>query len=197
MNQIFTIGHSNYEFDEFLSILNIYNINAIVDIRSVPYSRYNPQYNQDSIKKLLKSQNIHYIYLGNCLGARYDDESLLFDDGQVDFEKVSKTKEFRNGIDRLIDGIKKGFTISLMCSEKEAFDCHRFCLVSKYLKSINIDVNHIYQDKLVSQSELEKNLINKYQKKLPKENLFDKPLSKDKELELCYYFRNKDIGYKA
>jgi hypothetical protein len=64
--------------------------------------------------------------MGNLLGARYDDKNLLFDNGKVNFKKVQETKNFQDGITRLEKGIEKGYNISLMCSEKEAFDCHRF-----------------------------------------------------------------------
>ena len=67
-----------------------------------------------------------------------------------------------------MDGAFRSFqyNISLMCSEKEAFDCHRFGLISEFLSKNAINVKHIYPDKVVSQQELEKQLLKKYDKKL-------------------------------
>ena len=100
--------------------------------------------------------------MGDLLGARYEDRSLLFDDGKVNFKKVQEIKSFQDGIARLDKGIAKGYNISLMCSEKEAFDCHRFGLVSEFLTKNSIDVNHIYPNKIVSQKILEQQLLKKY-----------------------------------
>ena len=60
--------------------------------------------------------SLTYVFLGKELGARYEDKSLLFLDGKVDFKKVQTTKSFLSGIERLISGLKKGYKISLMCS---------------------------------------------------------------------------------
>jgi uncharacterized protein (DUF488 family) len=122
MSQIYTIGHSNHKSDFFLSILKNYQIEVVVDIRSIPFSKFNPQYNKENIRNYLKKNGITYLYMGNLLGAKYNNRDLLFDNGKVDFEKVKKTDDFQNGIFRLKDGLNKGFKIVLMCSEKETFD---------------------------------------------------------------------------
>ena len=197
MKQIYTVGHSTYEIDEFISLLKNHNINTLVDVRSTPYSKFASQYNKESLKHYLNEHNIYYIFMGDTLGARYDDKNLLFDDGKVNFKKVQETKLFQDGITRLDKGIVKGYNISLMCSEKEAFDCHRFGLVSEFLTKHSIDVNHIYPDKVVSQEILEKALLKKYDKKLPKADLFNPDVTEDLQLQLAYELRNKDIAYNA
>ena len=156
MKQLYTIGHSVYEFQDFVSLLKKHNINTIVDVRSIPYSKFASQYNRETLKYYLKENKIYYIYMGDLLGARYEDKNLLFDDGKVNFKKVQKIKSFQDGITRLDKGITKGYNISLMCSEKEAFDCHRFGLISEFLNKMGINIKHIYPDKVVSQEELEK-----------------------------------------
>ena len=197
MKQINTIGHSIYEIDDFVSLLKKNNIDTIVDVRSTPYSRFASQYNRETLKHYLKENNIYYIFMGDLLGARYEDKSLLFDDGKVNFKKVQETKLFQEGITRLDKGIIQGHNISLMCSEKEAFDCHRFGLISEFLAKKSIKVNHIYPDKVLSQEELEKKLLKKYDKHLPKADLFNPDITEDLQLELAYKFRNEDIAYNA
>ncbi len=135
--------------------------------------------------------------MGDLLGAKYRDKSLLFSNGKVNFQKVQETKKFKRGVKRLQKGIDKGFNISLMCSEKEAFNCHRFALISKVLSEDGIHIEHIYPDKILTQKDLEDMLLKKYSKKLPDNNLFDSKIDLKLKLEMAYKFRNLDIAYSA
>jgi len=197
VKQLYTIGHSIYEANDFVELLKNNNINTIVDVRSTPYSRFASQYNKESLHQHLKKNGICYIFMGDMLGARYEDKNLLFDDGKVNFKKVQEIKSFQDGVTRLDKGITKGYNISLMCSEKEAFDCHRFGLISEFLNKIEIDVKHIYPDKVVSQGELEQLLLKKYSKKLPQADLFNPDITDELRIKLAYELRNKDIAYNA
>ena len=194
---IHTIGHSIYEIEDFIKLLKKNNINTVVDIRSTPYSKFASQFNRELLKQILKKNAICYIFMGNLLGARYDDKNLLFDNGKVKFKKVEETKNFQDGITRLEKGIEKGYNISLMCSEKEAFDCHRFGLVAEFLSQQSIQVNHIYPEKVVSQQELEQRLLKKYDKQIPKIDLFNPNVNLKEQLEKAYKLRNIDIAYNA
>lgn len=197
MKTIYTIGHSIYKIEEFGELLKQNQINTIVDVRSTPYSKFAPQYNKELLKQYLKQNAICYIYMGDILGARYEDKKLLFDDGKVNFKKVQETKNFQDGILRLEKGIDKGYNISLMCSEKEAFDCHRFGLISEFLSKILININHIYPDKIIPHKELEQRLLKKYEKKIPVVDLFHPNVSIEEQLKLAYELRNIDIAYNA
>ncbi len=197
MNTICTVGHSIYEIKDFVKLLQNNNINTIVDVRSTPYSKFAPQYNKELLKQYLKQNAICYIFMGDTLGARYEDKALLFDDGKVNFKKVQETKNFQDGIARLERGIEKGYNISLMCSEKEAFDCHRFGLISEFLSKISINVNHIYPDKILQHKELEQKLLKKYEKKIPVVDLFNPDISIEEQLKSAYELRNIDIAYNA
>ena len=95
---IHTIGHSIYEIEDFIKLLQKNNINTVVDIRSTPYSKFASQFNRELLKQILKKNSICYIFMGNLLGARYDDKNLLFDNGKVNFKKVQETKNFQDGI---------------------------------------------------------------------------------------------------
>jgi uncharacterized protein (DUF488 family) len=187
-----TIGHSVYALDDFIVILKQHNINCIVDIRSSPYSKFASQYNREILTEALKKAGILYLFMGDSLGARYEDKTLLFPDGKVDFEKVRKTEEFQKGIVRVIDGLKKGYSVSLMCSEKEPFDCHRFVLVSKALQDAGIGIQHITPEAVILNSELEDKLFKKY--KLSRHDLF---CSEEENVVDAYRRRNIDIAYNA
>jgi hypothetical protein len=181
--------------DNFISLLKKNEINTIVDVRSTPYSKFASQYNREDLKYYLKKNKICYIFMGDLLGARYEDKALLFDDGKVDFQKVQETVSFQTGISRLEKGVAKGYSVSLMCSEKEAFDCHRFGLISKYIDEnlTDIDIKHIYPDKVLSQKDLENQLLKTYNKHIDYLGLhIDKT-----PIEQAYLFRNQDIAYNA
>ena len=197
MKKISTIGHSVYEMSDFIALLQDNNIDTIVDVRSIPYSKFASQYNRESLKYYLKQCNIYYIFMGDLLGARYEDKSLLFDDGKVNFKKVQETKFFQDGINRLEKGVSKGYNIALMCSEKEAFDCHRFALISEFLSKIGFTIKHIYPDKVLTQADLEERLLKKYSKKLPQADLFNPQVTEELRLKKAYELRNKDIAYNA
>ncbi len=195
MKQIYTVGHSIYELEDFLRLLRKNDVNTIVDVRSTPYSKFAFQYNREPLQQYLKQNDIYYIFMGDLLGARYEDKNLLFDDGKVNFKKVQETKIFQDGIERLEKGIMKGYSISLMCSEKEAFDCHRFGLISEFIKNnlANIDIKHIYPNKILSQQDLEISLLKKYDKSI---DYLGFQTSKN-PLEQAYELRNRDIAYNA
>lgn len=190
--QCHTIGHSVYPIDEFIALLKSNGINCIVDVRSSPYSRFASQYNREILNEELKKAGILYLFMGEALGARYEDSALLFEDGRVDFDRVRQTDTFKAGIGRVIDGLQKGYSISLMCSEKEPFDCHRFVLVSKALQEEGIEVRHITPDAVILNSELEDRLFKKY--KLSRHDLFS---SEEDNVAEAYRRRNLDIAYNT
>lgn len=193
---ICTVGHSNHKIDYFLELLKTYSINCLIDVRSVAASSYNPQYNKEPLSNFLKNNGINYLHFAEEFGARHTDPDLLDEEGKVDFEKVRKSWLFKNGVERLWLGLDKGFTIALMCSEGEPFDCHRFSMISIALERDGFEVKHILKDKtLKSNAELEKQLLRKYDKKIPKPDIFQTNVSTDDQLKAAYRLRNKEIAY--
>ncbi len=193
---IYTVGHSTHQIDYFLELLQKYSVNCLVDVRSVAASSYNPQYNKEPLSNFLKNHGVTYMHFAEEFGARHTDPDLLDDEGKVDFEKVRKSWNFKNGVERLWLGLDKGFTIALMCSEGEPFDCHRFSMVSIALEKDGFDVKHIVKDKtLKSNSELERQLLKKYDKKIPKPTMFEPDITKEDQLKAAYRLRNKEIAF--
>ncbi len=68
--EIYTLGHSNYPFDKFIEILKKHNINCIVDIRGIPYSKYNTQYNKEVLQSNLRKLGYTYIYMADEFAAK-------------------------------------------------------------------------------------------------------------------------------
>lgn len=197
---LFTVGHSTYDLEYFLELIQHYDINCIVDVRSTPYSKYSSQFNLESIKTFLRSNNIVYIYMGKEFGARRSDMKLYAKEGYLDFEKVKEDDDFKLGIRRIEDGLEKGYNIAFMCTEKNPLDCHRCILVGKNFKDLgNKVLNIVNKDICISQDDIEIELLEKYYPKrnqialLPEMNLASMT---DKELiEEAYKLRNKEIGY--
>ena len=195
--RIYTIGHSTHSLDYFKELLEKYEINCIVDVRQFAASTYNPQYNESNLRPFLEAHQITYIHMGTEFGARPQDLSMLDIDGKVDFDKIKKSKPILAGIERLKKGLQKGYRIALMCSQSDPFDCHRFVLIAYYLVRHGFTVTHILKDKTcVDNSFLEKLLLEKYEKKLPKADLFNPHIGQEERLKIAYRLKEKSIAYK-
>ena len=193
---IYTIGHSTHQIDYFVELLKEYSVNCVIDVRSLAASTYNPQFNKEPLSNYLKKNRITYQHFADEFGARHSDPDLLDEDGKVDFEKIRKSWNFKNGVERLWLAMDKGFIIALMCSESEPFDCHRFSMISIALEKDGFDVQHILKDKtLKSNAELEKQLLKKYDKKIPKPDMFEPNISVEDQLKVAYRLRNQEIAF--
>jgi len=199
MKKLYTIGHSIQSQEEFLSMLRKHDIDCVVDVRSVPASKYSPQFNQEELKWFLKRHGIQYLHFGEEFGARRTD--CLNEEGQVDFVKAVKTASFLSGADRLSNGLEKGFHISLMCSEANPLECHRFSLVSRYFYDYGIDVQHIVKGaELEPHAVLEKKMIEEYlhsrKYHLSEVDQLFGSYTAEMQRQDAYRLKNKEIGYK-
>ncbi|MFM7856524.1 MAG: DUF488 family protein [Flammeovirgaceae bacterium] len=193
---IYTIGHSTHQLDYFFELLKEYSVNCLIDVRSVAASNYNPQYNKESLSDFSKANKVTYLHFAEEFGARHKDPDLLDDEGRVDFEKVQKSWNFKRGVERLWQGVEKGFIIALMCSESEPMDCHRFSMVSIALEKDGFEVRHILKDKTLKlNSDLENQLLKKYDKKIPKPDFFSPNISVKEQLKVAYRLCNQEIGF--
>ena len=160
MSKIYTLGSSIHTIDEFISLLNKYKINAVADVRSVPYSQHTPQFNKEVLIRTLKGKSVYYLDFSKEFGARRNEENA-YTNNRVDFKKVINLPDFVHGIERINTGISKGYKIALLCTEKNPLDCHRFSLVSKTLiEKLNINVDHILFDgEILNHYDLEKKML--------------------------------------
>jgi uncharacterized protein (DUF488 family) len=142
---IYTIGHSNHPIERFLGLLQPHGITAMADVRSTPYSRFNPQFRREKLQAALAEVGIQYVFLGEELGARSQDPACYDTEGRVSYAKLARTELFRKGIGRLRTGMSD-HRISLMCAEREPLECHRTILVARELVQEGIAVTHILGD---------------------------------------------------
>ena len=139
---VLTIGHSTHALEAFVALLQRHHVTAVADVRSAPYSRFNPQFNRDSFADALDAQGIRYVYLGDSLGGRSGDPAC-YEDGRIRYDRVATTESFKRGLARVVHGAAK-HRIALMCAEKEPLDCHRTLLVARALDERGVDVAHIH-----------------------------------------------------
>lgn len=143
-NPVLTIGHSNHELPRFLTLLRAHGVSAIADVRSSPYSRSNPQFNQDTLRDLLKEVGIAYVFLGRELGGRPDD-LRCYVDGKVQYQRLAQTDMFREGLRRVVAGAQS-HRIALLCAEADPLVCHRTILVAQELTAGGVSTSHIHSN---------------------------------------------------
>lgn len=89
---IYTIGHSTHDLQHFIGLLKLHEIKVAADVRQSPYSGIVPHFNRETLKNILLSQQIQYVFLGNLLGARPTDPAC-YRDGKVDFDMFKSKTE--------------------------------------------------------------------------------------------------------
>ncbi len=144
MNPLYTIGHSNHPVDHFLHLLSLHQVSAVADVRSMPFSRYTPQFNQGPLQKVLRGAGREYVFLGKELGARSEDPAC-YKDGKLQFGLVAQTGLFQNGLARILKGMET-YRIALLCAEKDPITCHRMILVCRNLRLHIPVIRHILED---------------------------------------------------
>ena len=143
---LYSIGHGNKSIETLIEELKHFDINFLIDIRSKPYSKYNPQFNRNDIKFSLEEAKIVYTYMGDVLGGLPDDNSC-YTNGHVDYNKLREKEFFKNGLKRLITANNKKIKVAIMCSESNPAECHRTKLIGEELKKKDIILNHITRTK--------------------------------------------------
>jgi len=178
---IYTVGHSNHPIDHFIGLLKPHGITALADVRSTPYSRFNPQFRREKLQSALTAAGIQYVFLGAELGARSEDPGVYGADGRVSYALLAKTDLFRRGIARLKTGMAE-HRISLMCAEREPLECHRTILVSRELVREGVPVTHILADaSLEAHAHAMQRLVASL--KLPAADLFGDPVERALDLQ--------------
>ncbi len=140
---IYTIGHGTRKSSELLDLLKKFAIDFLLDIRSRPYSKFNPQFNREELAASLELHGIKYVYMGDTLGGRPSDPSCYKVNGKVDYEILRQKNAFRIGIERVKTAYEKDLKVALMCSELRPGQCHRSKLIGSVLHQEKISIRHI------------------------------------------------------
>jgi uncharacterized protein (DUF488 family) len=164
--QLYTLGHSAHPLAKFLSLLDQYGIQTLVDVRSVPASRFHPQYNRASLEHSLIEHGIRYVFAGQALGGRPTDPTV-YPDGRLpvrgqtnpprpDYDEMIKRDWFVQGIEQLPQlAADAGQPTAILCSEEDAAHCHREHLIAAYLRRHHpgIEILHIRGKGILQRSE--------------------------------------------
>ena len=140
---LYSIGHGRRSAEEFLKLLGENAIDYLIDVRTTPYSRFNPQYNKNALQTFLENNSIKYIHMGDQLGGRPKEPDCYNEKGRVDYVVLSQKPYFLEGIERLKTAYDKNLRAAIMCSESKPQECHRCLLIGKVLEEQNIPVMHI------------------------------------------------------
>lgn len=143
---LYSVGHSNHSAEVFIDLLRRCGIEAVVDVRSHPYSRFARHFSRGVLDRLLREAGVSYVYLGQELGGRPEGDEFYDEDEHVRYDRVAQTESFRAGLGRLLDGAAR-MQVAIMCSEEDPLHCHRRLLVTRVLESEGLaTVAHVRGD---------------------------------------------------
>ena len=125
---IFTIGHSTRPIDEFIELLHANGVKQLIDIRTIPKSRHNPQFNGDTLAKSLRAARIRYLHmkeLGGLRRAKPDSINLGWRNASFrGYADYMQTPDFAEALERAIK-LAEARPTALMCAEAVPWRCHR------------------------------------------------------------------------
>ena len=142
---MFTVGHSTHPIDAFVEILQAHGVKQLVDIRTIPKSRHNPQFNQETLSASLRKQKIAYVHMKDLGGLRRphpDSPNAGWKNSSFrGYADYMQTGPFKEALDKLI-AVSKKHPTAIMCAEALPWKCHR-SLVSDSLTAKGIPVEHL------------------------------------------------------
>jgi uncharacterized protein (DUF488 family) len=145
---IWTIGHSTRSAAEFTAILRAHGIERLIDIRTVPRSRRNPQFNRDELPETLAAAGIAYLHMAGLGGLRHprkDSPNTAWrNDSFRGYADYMQTEEFERSLTELIR-LAERQRVAIMCAEAVPWRCHR-SMVADALAARGIDVRHIFSE---------------------------------------------------
>jgi uncharacterized protein (DUF488 family) len=125
---IFTLGHSTLSIERFITLLQTYGIERLVDIRTMPRSRHNPQFNDTALASSLTAEHLEYVHiqaLGGLRRARKDSPNTGWRNGGFrGYADYMQTEEFQDAIEALIH-MSCEKRVAIMCAEAVPWRCHR------------------------------------------------------------------------
>ena len=148
MSTIFTIGHSTRTIAEFVTLLRQVSVDMLVDVRSIPRSRTNPQFNADALPKALLEAGISYRHLPALGGLRHRKKGMMPSPNTFwrvaafrNYADYAATDAFRMGLDEL-RALARDNCCAIMCAEAVWWRCHRR-IIADYLLAEGVTVSHI------------------------------------------------------
>jgi uncharacterized protein (DUF488 family) len=146
--EVLTIGHSNRDLETFIGLLKAHGVTRLVDVRTVPRSRYNPQFNRDTLPESLTAANFSYTHMPGLGGLRRPrQDSVNTGWRNVSFQGFAdymQTAEFAENIETLLEMVSRD-RLAIMCAEAGPWRCHR-SLIADALTVRSCRVEHILSE---------------------------------------------------
>lgn len=147
--EVLTVGHSTRPIEDFLALLKAHGVERIVDVRTIPRSRHNPQFNRETLPAALRRTGIGYIHvkaLGGLRRARPDSTNLGWENASFrGYADYMETPDFARAIERLV-AMARAKRIAILCAEAVPWRCHR-SLIADALLARGHAVSHIMSPK--------------------------------------------------
>jgi uncharacterized protein (DUF488 family) len=144
MRTIYTVGHGLLSMDALIANLSRHEVEAVIDVRSQPFSGRAPQFNRESLSSSLEAVGITYVWMGQTLGGRPPDE-LRTPAGAPDYERMSHEPATVTALDKVVDACDRR-RVALLCSESRPESCHRTRMLEPELQRRGVTVEHILPD---------------------------------------------------
>jgi len=159
MHPIWTLGHSTLAPEDFIGLIQGAGIQAIADVRSIPFSGRQPHYSSPNLGHLLEKAGIRHVYLGDLVGGRPRHSGLYTPTGRADFRAMAQSEWFLRGLERILAGLEK-MSIGLMCGEEDPLPCHRGLLIAPELVARGLEPRHLRKGgRVETQRELEDRML--------------------------------------
>jgi hypothetical protein len=142
---VLTIGHSTRTVADFIRLVQAHGVTCVLDVRTIPRSRHNPQFNQQALRKSLEKAGLGYIHLAGLGGLRHSSASSSNTGWRNasfrGFADYMQTPEFEHALDAVVK-LASAQRLALMCAEAVPWRCHR-SLIADALLVHGIPVEHI------------------------------------------------------
>jgi uncharacterized protein (DUF488 family) len=142
---VWTVGHSNHDFESFVELLRVGSVTHVIDVRSFPYSRHAPQYNREQLAAAIDALGLQYVFSGLALGGRPRRDDHYDADGHALYSEMAREPDFQRAIESLSRGANET-PLALLCSCGRPDECHRRLLVGKVLCEHGLTLRHILPD---------------------------------------------------
>lgn len=152
---IYSIGHGNRSWDEFVNLVKKHGGKYLIDVRSFPRSKHNHDFNREKLEVACAKEGIRYLFMGDTLGGKPKKKSLYNHEGRADYNLMSKESDYLASILRLQKASQLDENTFIMCSELCPSQCHRSKLIGKTLDELGAHPLHIDKNgKAMSQQEV-------------------------------------------
>lgn len=139
---IYTIGYGNRTIGDFLDLLRRYGVKWLVDTRSLPYSRFRPDFRKKALQEHLETAGFQYLFLGEALGGKRIDPDCIVD-GTLDLARLYAKESFQAALAKIEEMARLGDHPAMMCAELRPENCHRAWMLTPPLEERGFEVFHI------------------------------------------------------